>query len=73
MKKRSPLHKYLKAKRGRLSELAAALKITPGAINQWDKVPADKLVAVSRETGIPRQELRPDLYEGIMISEETAA
>lgn len=73
MKKRSPLHKYLKAERGRLSKLAAALNITPGAINQWKVVPADKLVAISRETGIPRQELRPDLYEGISFSEESAA
>lgn len=67
MKKRSPLTKYLKAKRGNLTELAKSLGITPGAINQWDEVPADKLVAVSRQTGIPRQDLRPDLYEGMTI------
>jgi DNA-binding transcriptional regulator YdaS (Cro superfamily) len=73
MKKRSPLQKYLKAERGRLTRLALALNITPAAINQWKIIPADKLVAISRETGIPRQELRPDLYEGINIAEERAS
>lgn len=68
MKKRSPLYKYLKAERGRLTKLATALKITPAAINQWKIIPADKLVAISRETGIPRHELRPDLYEGMSLA-----
>jgi DNA-binding transcriptional regulator YdaS (Cro superfamily) len=76
MNKRSPLYKYLKAKRGRLSDLARALKITPAAINQWKIIPADKLVAISNETGIPRHELRPDLYEGMRVevsAQESAA
>jgi DNA-binding transcriptional regulator YdaS (Cro superfamily) len=73
MKKRSPLYKYLKAERGRLTKLATALNITPGAINQWDLVPADKLIAVSRETGIPRHELRPDLYEGMVVAGQERA
>lgn len=76
MKKRSPLYKYLKAERGRLTKLAVALKITPAAINQWKIIPADKLVAISRETGIPRHELRPDLYEGMTVevsAQESAA
>jgi pyruvate kinase len=73
MKKRSPLQKYLKAERGRLSKLATALNITPAAINQWKIIPADKLVAISRETGIPRNELRPDLYEGMDVSERAQA
>lgn len=60
------LRTYLKAERGRMSELAKALSITPGAIAQWDEVPADKLVAIETATGIPRQLLRPDLYEGMM-------
>lgn len=59
------LNEYLKAERGRLSNLARALGITPAAINQWEIVPADKLVGIETETGIPRQQLRPDLYEGM--------
>ncbi|MGN7750592.1 YdaS family helix-turn-helix protein [Sinorhizobium sp. 22678] len=56
---------YLKAERGRLSRLADALAITPAAIKQWAIVPADKLIAIEAATGIPRQVLRPDLYEGM--------
>lgn len=56
---------YLKAERGRLSKLATALEITPAAIKQWEMVPADKLVRIETETGIPRQQLRPDLYDGM--------
>ena len=60
------LLQYLDEQRGRLSALAAALDITPSAIKQWRIVPADKLVAISTETGIPRQLLRPDLYSGMV-------
>lgn len=54
----------------RPSRLAKALSnigtsISPQAISQWDEVPADRVVAVSEVTGIPRQQLRPDLYEGM--------
>jgi DNA-binding transcriptional regulator YdaS (Cro superfamily) len=59
------LNAYLKAKRGRLSRLAEELDITPGAIAQWKEVPDDKLIAIETATGIPRQLLRPDLYEGM--------
>ena len=55
---------YLKAKRGRLTELAKAIHVTPGAITQWEKVPAERVVQIEHATGVPRQELRPDLYEG---------
>lgn len=64
------LRTYLKAERGRLSKLAADLAITAGAISQWDEVPADKLVAIEAATGIPRQHLRPDLYEGMKEAAE---
>ncbi len=64
------LLKYLDAKRGRLSELARALGITPAAIKQWNTVPADKVVAISTFTGIPRQDLRPDLYAGMTEAAE---
>lgn len=64
------LIKHIDAKRGRLTELARALGITPAAIKQWSIVPADKVVAISAYTGIPRQKLRPDLYVGMMEAAE---
>lgn len=42
--------------------LAAALRITPGALSQWRKVPAERVGEVSRETGISPQALRPDIF-----------
>lgn len=59
------LDEWLKAVRGRAGILADALNITRAAIPQWREVPADKLVAVERVTGIKRQVLRPDLFEGM--------
>ncbi|MGW9230592.1 YdaS family helix-turn-helix protein [Pseudorhizobium sp. NPDC055634] len=46
-----------------LAALARDLGVTRGALAQWDRVPAERVVEVSRLTGIPRQILRPDLYE----------
>jgi DNA-binding transcriptional regulator YdaS (Cro superfamily) len=57
------LREYLDAERGRSVRLALALGITPGAISQWEKVPAERIVEIERATGIPRDSLRPDLFE----------
>ena len=42
--------------------LAARLGITPAAVSQWRQVPDRRVLAVEAATGIPRHELRPDLY-----------
>jgi DNA-binding transcriptional regulator YdaS (Cro superfamily) len=55
------LIKWLDEKRGRRGDLAASLKITPGALSQWNQVPHDRVLDVERVTGISRHELRPDL------------
>lgn len=52
------------------AKLARALtdigkNISPQAISQWGEVPAERLLDVERVTGVPRQQLRPDLYEGM--------
>jgi DNA-binding transcriptional regulator YdaS (Cro superfamily) len=52
----------LKAAKIRSVSVAAALGITPGAVSQWDAVPPERVLDVERITGIPRHELRPDLY-----------
>jgi len=53
---------YLKTERGRLKLLAAELGISPAAVAQWKRIPAERVVEVERVTGIPRAKLRPDLY-----------
>ena len=47
-----------------LSSLADKIGITRGAISQWDRVPEERLDAVSSATGLAKHVLRPDLYEG---------
>jgi DNA-binding transcriptional regulator YdaS (Cro superfamily) len=53
---------WIRAERGRLAKLARALNITHAAILQWDRVPSDHVLNIEQETGIPREQLRPDLY-----------
>lgn len=42
--------------------LARLLGIKMPSIYSWKKVPASRVLALERETGIPRSRLRPDLY-----------
>lgn len=43
--------------------LARALNIVPSAVTQWRKIPPNRVPQISEITGIPRHELRPDLWE----------
>ena len=47
---------------GNAASLARRLGINPQAISQWDKVPPLRVLEVERCTGVPRHELRPDIY-----------
>lgn len=42
--------------------LARPLGVSIQAVSQWDEVPPLRVLAVERVTGVPRHELRPDLY-----------
>ncbi|QJP14696.1 helix-turn-helix domain-containing protein [Starkeya sp. ORNL1] len=44
------------------SALALAIGVRPQAISQWKRVPVARVLAVEAATGIPRHELRPDIY-----------
>jgi TorA maturation chaperone TorD len=48
---------------GGVSELARRLGISQPSVSAWSRVPADRVAAVEAATGIPRQKLRPDLYD----------
>lgn len=43
-------------------KLAGHLGITPQAISQWERVPVMHVLRVEQITGVPRHELRPDIY-----------
>lgn len=49
---------------GGVRALARTLGISPQAISQWSRVPAERVLAIERATGgaVTRTELRPDLY-----------
>lgn len=47
---------------GNKSILARKLGVKVQSIQQWERVPAERVLEVERVTGVPREELRPDLY-----------
>lgn len=47
---------------GGVSELARKMNMTRQAISQWGQIPATRAVEVEEITGIPRHELRPDVF-----------
>lgn len=49
-------------KRVNRADISKALGITTQAISQWKRVPAERVSQVSVATGIPVQDLRPDLF-----------
>jgi TorA maturation chaperone TorD len=62
---------------GGVSELARRLGISQPAVTNWNRVPAERVLAVESATGIPRMRLRPDLYReppmSVVIDEIDAA
>jgi TorA maturation chaperone TorD len=47
---------------GGIGSLARALGISQPAVSNWQKIPAERVLAVEGLTGISRSVLRPDLY-----------
>lgn len=47
---------------GGVRALARSLGISQPAISSWKRVPADRVLSVEAMTGIPRSDLRPDIY-----------
>ncbi|MBT6959743.1 MAG: hypothetical protein HOA00_01240, partial [Rhodospirillaceae bacterium] len=49
---------------GGTAALARTINVTPQAISQWDRVPAERVIAVEEATKgkVTRSDLRPDLY-----------
>src|SRR5437660_12292304 len=47
---------------GGVSELARRVGISQPSVSNWDKVPAERVLAIEAVTGVPRVRLRPDLY-----------
>jgi DNA-binding transcriptional regulator YdaS (Cro superfamily) len=60
----TPQQALAKAKKsaGCAADLARRLNLTPQSISKWERVPAERVLQVERETGVSRHDLRPDIY-----------
>jgi TorA maturation chaperone TorD len=45
-----------------VSALARQIGVSQPAVSGWKRVPPDRVIATEAATGVPRTELRPDLY-----------
>lgn len=52
----------IRSKRGTLALIARGLGLSRPAVLKWERVPAERVIAIEQITGIPRELLRPDLY-----------
>ena len=50
---------------GGVSELVRRVGISQPSVSNWDKVPAERVLAIEAVTGVPRVRLRPDLYRDL--------
>lgn len=50
------------ANSGGQAAFARAIGVTSQAVSQWKKVPPLRVLAAENISGVPRGELRPDLY-----------
>ena len=58
---------------GGVSELARRVGISQPSVSNWDRIPAERVLAVEAATGVARHVLRPDLYDSQPAVEEVDA
>ena len=46
-----------------MAKVASHLGLTRAAVAVWKRVPAERVAQVSEVTGIPRDRLRPDIFD----------
>ncbi|UGY13507.1 molecular chaperone TorD family protein [Bradyrhizobium septentrionale] len=54
---------------GGVAQLARKIGIAQPSVSNWNRVPAQRVVAVEIATGVSRKILRPDLYSELAISD----
>lgn len=57
----TPLSKAVKAAGG-LSALSRGLDLDRHSIRRWNTIPAKWIIPIEHLTGVPREELRPDIF-----------
>jgi len=48
---------------GNAFALSKLLGISAAALSEWRRIPSHRILQVEMVTGVPREKLRPDLYE----------
>lgn len=69
----NPLALFLQERGKKLSDLASSLNINKSTVSRWKRVPAERVIEVEKATGIPREEIRPDIYPADPRSSDGAA
>ena len=59
---RNQITKEAIEKAGGFTALAKFLKCSVPTVHNWNRVPAERCMAVSKMTGIPLAKLRPDVF-----------
>lgn len=52
---------------GGVAQLARKIGIAQPSVSTWNRVPVGRVIAVETATGVPRQQLRPDLYSELAV------
>jgi TorA maturation chaperone TorD len=52
---------------GGVARLARKIGIAQPSVSNWNRVPAERVIAVEAATGVPRKVLRPDLYDELSL------
>jgi TorA maturation chaperone TorD len=55
---------------GGVAQLARKIGIAQPSVSNWTRVPAQRVIAVETATGVPRADLRPDLYDESAMPED---
>lgn len=53
---------FLRDKGTKPSSLATKLGLNKSTVSRWKRIPAERVLQVEKATGIPREEIRPDIY-----------
>jgi DNA-binding transcriptional regulator YdaS (Cro superfamily) len=64
MSEKQPLRRLLEERGLSLSDLARRLGVNKSSITLWGlrRIPAERVLEIEKLTGIPRHDLRPDIY-----------
>lgn len=55
---------------GGVAQLARKIGIAQPSVSNWNRVPAQRVIAVEGATGVPRKVLRPDLYGETIVTDD---